>query len=70
MTPGERNIVKALIAVAWADGKLADNARALIGTLLKAKPAAAKGQYMQGVAVTTTMGPPVRIDPVDVRTSA
>jgi len=54
----------------FGGAKLADNARALIGTLLKAKPAAAKGQYMQGVAVATTMGPPVRIDPVDVRTSA
>jgi large subunit ribosomal protein L1 len=50
--------------------KLLDNARALIGTLVKAKPAAAKGQYVQAVAVTTTMGPAVRIDPVDVRLSA
>jgi len=50
--------------------KLADNARALIGTLAKAKPAAAKGQYMRGIALATTMGPPVRIDPVDVRASA
>lgn len=47
--------------------KLADNARALIATLLKAKPAAAKGQYLQGIALTTTMGPAVRVDPVAVR---
>jgi large subunit ribosomal protein L1 len=47
--------------------KLAENARALIGTLQKAKPAAAKGQYLQAIAVATTMGPSVRIDPLDVR---
>jgi large subunit ribosomal protein L1 len=53
----------------FGEQKLADNARALIGTLIKAKPAAAKGQYVQGVALATTMGPSVRIDPAAVRTS-
>jgi large subunit ribosomal protein L1 len=54
----------------FGEEKLAQNARALIGTLLKAKPAAAKGQYLQSIAIATTMGPSVRIDPVDVRLSA
>jgi large subunit ribosomal protein L1 len=53
----------------FGEAKLAENAQALIGTLLKAKPAAAKGQYVRGVAVATTMGPSVRIDPAGLRVS-
>jgi large subunit ribosomal protein L1 len=45
--------------------KLADNLNALVSDLLKAKPAAAKGQYLQKVAVSSTMGLGV---PVDVST--
>ena len=47
--------------------RLTENAHALITSLLRAKPAAAKGNYMQSVAVTTTMGPSVRIDPATAR---
>jgi len=43
--------------------KLTDNAAALIGALVRAKPAAAKGTYLRGVSVATTMGPGVAIDP-------
>ncbi|NQD68052.1 50S ribosomal protein L1, partial [Bacillus haikouensis] len=32
-------------------------------TMLKAKPSAAKGTYMKNVAVTSTMGPGVKVDP-------
>ncbi|MFN8543007.1 MAG: 50S ribosomal protein L1 [Candidatus Binatia bacterium] len=44
------------------------NARALLASLVRAKPAAAKGNYLQSVAVSTTMGPGVRIDPASART--
>jgi large subunit ribosomal protein L1 len=50
--------------------RLIENAHALLSSLLRAKPAAAKGNYMQSVAVSTTMGPGVRIDPATVRTAA
>ncbi len=50
--------------------KLLDNATALISSLIKAKPAAAKGNYMLSVAVSATMSPGVKIDPVAVRTLA
>jgi large subunit ribosomal protein L1 len=50
--------------------RLLENAQALITSLSRAKPAAAKGNYIQSVAVSTTMGPGVRIDPVSVRTTA
>ena len=47
--------------------KLAENAQALLGAVLRAKPAAAKGNYMKSVAVATTMGPGVKIDPAEAR---
>jgi len=42
--------------------KLEENLKALIEALNKAKPAAAKGQYLRKVAVSATMGPGVRVD--------
>ncbi len=42
--------------------KLADNFGALMGAILKAKPAAAKGQYVKSCVVASTMGPGVKIN--------
>lgn len=44
--------------------QLADNYTTLLETIIKAKPAAAKGQYMKNVSVSSTMGPGVKINPV------
>ena len=44
--------------------KLTDNFNALIGAIIKAKPAAAKGQYFRNVTITSTMGPGVKINPL------
>jgi len=49
--------------------QLVDNAAALLDTVLKAKPAAAKGTYMKKVALSTTMGPGLKIDPNTAVTS-
>lgn len=46
------------------ENQLLENYRVLAETLLKAKPAAAKGQYIRSVAVSSTMGPAVKINPV------
>lgn len=46
--------------------KLAANAKALIDTLQRLKPAAAKGIYMKSITLSSTMGPGVRIDPMSV----
>jgi large subunit ribosomal protein L1 len=46
--------------------KLAENAQALLGAILKAKPAAAKGKYVKRVTLTSTMGPGIQIDPAEV----
>lgn len=43
--------------------KLIENYRALMGAIIKAKPAAAKGQYLKSVAVAATMGPGIKINP-------
>ena len=42
--------------------KLTDNFNTLIGAVVKAKPAAAKGQYLKSIVVTSTMGPGVKIN--------
>ncbi len=49
---------------------LNENLGALIGALVKAKPAAAKGVYLRKVALSSTMGPGVRIDPAAAVSSA
>jgi large subunit ribosomal protein L1 len=43
--------------------QLVDNASALIDTIIRAKPPAAKGTYLKKVSLSSTMGPGIRIDP-------
>ena len=43
--------------------KLVENASALIDTVLRAKPASSKGTYMKKIAISTTMGPGIKVDP-------
>jgi len=47
--------------------KLADNATELLSTLVKMKPATAKGTYMKSVAVASTMSPGVKVDTKSVK---
>lgn len=46
--------------------KLYENLNTLLSAVIKAKPAAAKGQYMRSVTVASTMGPGVKINPAKV----
>ena len=48
------------------EGKLVENIRAFADAVAKAKPAGAKGTYIQRVAITSTMGPGVKVDPASV----
>jgi len=50
--------------------RLLANAAALLASVLKAKPAAAKGNYVKSVALSTTMGPGIRVDPSAARAVA
>ncbi|KIL52328.1 50S ribosomal protein L1 [Jeotgalibacillus soli] len=52
--------------VSFDSAKLVENFNTIFDTVQKAKPAAAKGTYMKSVAVTTTMGPGIKIDPSTV----
>lgn len=42
--------------------RLVDNAQAIIDAIVRARPAAAKGQYLRSVTLSTTMGPGIRLD--------
>ena len=58
------NIIHCPIGKAsFGKDKLVENLDTLMDAVVKAKPAAAKGQYIRSVAVTSTMGPSVRINP-------
>lgn len=48
--------------VSFSDEKLVENFKALQDVLAKAKPSSSKGTYFKSVAVTTTMGPGVKVD--------
>jgi len=48
--------------MSFAAGSLIANAHALVESIVKAKPAAAKGKYLKSVTLSSTMGPGVRID--------
>jgi large subunit ribosomal protein L1 len=52
--------------ISFDAAKLSDNAHALIGAILKAKPATAKGKYVKKVTLTSTMGPGILIDSAEV----
>jgi len=52
----------------FTSDKLRANVLALVELLLKLKPTSAKGTYVKSVALSTTMGPSIRLDPVEVVT--
>lgn len=60
-------IVHAAIAkVSFEADKIADNAKELLDTLNRMKPAAAKGVYMKSVHISSTMSPSIPLDPKDI----
>ncbi|BAF58488.1 MAG: 50S ribosomal protein L1 [Pelotomaculum sp.] len=48
--------------VSFSTEKLVENLRTLIEALIRAKPAAAKGQYLKGISVSSTMGPGIKVN--------
>ena len=48
--------------VSFGSEKLTENFQTLMSAIIKAKPAAAKGQYLKSVVLTTTMGPGVKVN--------
>ncbi|MDB9775987.1 50S ribosomal protein L1 [Vicingaceae bacterium] len=52
--------------VSFDSKQLAENAKEFIQTVIKLKPAAAKGVYLKGVAMSSTMSPGIQLDPKDI----
>jgi large subunit ribosomal protein L1 len=53
--------------VSFGPEKLADNLKTLMETIIRMKPSAAKGVYIRGISVSTTMGPGLKLDPQEIR---
>jgi large subunit ribosomal protein L1 len=53
--------------VSFGDEKLAQNAHALLDAIVRSKPSSAKGNYVKSVALASTMGPGIRVDPSTTR---
>ena len=64
------NAPKAVKEASFGTDKLLENFNALLDAIIKAKPASSKGQYIKSVAVASTMGPGVKINPNKVGTVA
>lgn len=56
------NVHVAVGKVSFPTEHIVENAKALLGELMRAKPAAAKGQYIRSMTVSSTMGPGIKID--------
>ena len=52
--------------VSFQTDRLVENARALVDSIVRAKPAAAKGKYMKSVTICSTMGPGIRLDTASI----
>jgi large subunit ribosomal protein L1 len=53
--------------VSFGFDKLLENTRAVLEVILRVKPPTSKGIYLRSIALSTTMGPGIKIDPLDVR---
>ena len=53
--------------VSFGAEKLLENVTALIETIIKLKPASSKGTYLKSISISTTMGPGIKVDPLEVR---
>jgi large subunit ribosomal protein L1 len=62
-------IVHAMIGKAsFGDTKIAENVLAFVDRIIQLKPASSKGIYLKGISLSTTMGPGVKVDPLEIRT--
>jgi large subunit ribosomal protein L1 len=56
--------------ISFAPEKLVENATTIITSVIKAKPSAAKGKYLKGVYISSTMGPGIQIDSAPIEQAA
>jgi large subunit ribosomal protein L1 len=60
------NIHSGIAKVSFEGEKIRDNAKEMIQTLIKMKPAAAKGTYIKSIFLSSTMSPSVQVDPKSI----
>jgi len=53
--------------VSFGAEKLSENLTALVEAIIKLKPSSSKGTYLKSISLATTMGPGVKVDPLDVK---
>ncbi len=53
--------------VSFGRQRLLENMASFFDTIVRAKPTSSKGTYIRGIAISTTMGPGIKLDPNDVR---
>jgi len=55
--------------ISFGAEKLSENVNALLEIIIKLKPASSKGTYIKSIAISSTMGAGVRIDPLDIKSA-
>ncbi len=53
--------------VSFGVEKIVQNVAAFLETIVRLKPPSSKGTYLKGIAISTTMGPGIKIDATDVK---
>jgi large subunit ribosomal protein L1 len=53
--------------VSFGFDRLLENVKTILDVILRAKPPTSKGVYFRSIALSTTMGPGIKIDPVYIR---
>jgi len=61
------NVHVAIGKKSFGERQLIENYAALVDEIVRAKPAAAKGRYIRGITLTSTMGPGIKVDPARTR---
>jgi large subunit ribosomal protein L1 len=61
------NVHVAIGKKSFGERQLVENYAALVEEIVRAKPAAAKGRYIKGITLTSTMGPGLKVDPARTR---
>jgi large subunit ribosomal protein L1 len=61
------NVHVAIGKKSFEERRLLENYAALVEEIVRAKPSAAKGRYIKGITLTTTMGPGLHVDPARTR---
>lgn len=62
----EAGIHVAIGKVSFSEEMIADNLKAVLGAILRARPSSAKGTYLRGATITSTMGPGIRLNAPEI----